>query len=109
LSKKPETKLSEDTQDRLNAEDGWWFKVHGSPFQKAGVPDIIGCYRGLFVAIELKMPGNGPSELQKHILDLLTKAGARCGVAYTIKEALQIRNGELNWSQQKIKLELTNK
>ena len=101
MSKKPETGLSKKVQDRLNAEDGWWFKVHGGPFQTAGVPDIVGCYQGLFVAIELKMSGNKPSEIQKYILDLLTTAGARCGVAYTIEEAIKIRDGKLNWSQQR--------
>ena len=36
MPKKPETLLSEKVLSRLRAEGGWWFKVHGGPFQTAG-------------------------------------------------------------------------
>jgi len=98
--KQPETHLVVKMKDRLEAEGGWWFKVHGGPFQRAGVPDIVGCYKGRFIGIEAKMPGNGPSAIQKYNLGLLAEAGARVGVAYTIQEALDIRDGKLNWSMQ---------
>ncbi len=31
-------------------------KLWGGPFQRSGLPDIIGVYEGLFVGIELKNP-----------------------------------------------------
>ncbi len=91
--KKPETKLVGHIMDRLEAEGGWWMKVHGSIFQIAGVPDIIGCWKGRFIAIEAKMPGNGPSLIQTEVIKLLLKAGARAGVAYSVEESLCIRDG----------------
>jgi len=92
--KKPETILVGHMMDRLEAEGGWWMKIHGSIFQWAGVPDIIGCWKGRFVAIEAKMPSKVASEVQIHVMGLLSKAGARVGVAYSVEEALSIRGGK---------------
>lgn len=99
--KQPETLFVEKLKDRLEAEGGWWVKIHGGPFQAAGIPDIIGCYKGRFVGIEAKMPGNRPSGIQRLVLDRLTEAGAICGVAFSIPQALAIRDEEENWSRQK--------
>jgi len=35
---------------------GFWFKVHGGPFQMAGLPDLLGCVQGRFIGIEVKRP-----------------------------------------------------
>lgn len=43
---------------------GWYVKVWGGGFQKAGVPDILACIRGRFVAIEVKASNGRPSALQ---------------------------------------------
>ena len=43
----------------------WYFKVWGGGFQKAGIPDLICCINGCFVAIEVKGPSGKPTELQK--------------------------------------------
>jgi hypothetical protein len=42
----------------------WFYKTHGGPFGKAGIPDIIGCYWGIFFAIEVKRPGGKATPLQ---------------------------------------------
>ena len=31
-------------------------KIHGSVTQVTGIPDVLGCYRGRFVALEVKKP-----------------------------------------------------
>ena len=41
-----------------------------------GVPDIIACYKGLFVGIECKANGGRPTALQrKHLKDIQTAKG----------------------------------
>lgn len=50
----------------LKDNDIWYFKVWGGGFQKSGVPDLICCVNGHFVAIEVKGPNGKPSELQKY-------------------------------------------
>ena len=47
----------------------------GSRFGKRGVPDIVGCYRGWFFAIEAKAPGKEATPLQEHELESIEKAG----------------------------------
>lgn len=43
----------------------FFYKIHGSGAQSAGIPDIIACVRGEFVAFELKAKNGKLSELQK--------------------------------------------
>ena len=39
----------------LRKRGGWWVKYHAGPrYSTGGVPDILGAYRGLFVAMEVK-------------------------------------------------------
>lgn len=38
----------------LRLRGGYWVKFHENQYTPAGVPDIVGCYRGLFVAFEVK-------------------------------------------------------
>jgi penicillin-binding protein-related factor A (putative recombinase) len=44
---------------RLRQGGGQWLNMHGGAFQTPGISDIVGCYYGYFVAIELKKPGLG--------------------------------------------------
>lgn len=44
----------------LKARGAWYVKYHGHRAGRAGVPDILCCYRGLFVAFEVKAPGGKP-------------------------------------------------
>ena len=57
-------------------EGFWWFKIHGGPYQRAGVPDLLLCLQGRLVAIELKAPGARPTALQSAELAKLARAGA---------------------------------
>jgi hypothetical protein len=94
MPKKPETSLSQKVLSRLHAEGGRWVKNHGGPFTEVGVSDITGCWQGRYVALELKMPGEEPTELQKLFLDDVYYAGGFCGVAYSVQDALDIRDGK---------------
>jgi len=40
----------------LRKRGGWWYKTPTSIYVDEGTPDILGCYRGLFLAPELKNP-----------------------------------------------------
>ena len=69
----------------------WYFKVHGGAFQKTGVPDIIACINGKFVAIEVKKSDGGiVSELQKAQIQKIKDSGGLVGVAHNIEEFWQI-------------------
>ena len=60
---------------------------HFSPFQagmgRAGIPDVIGCYRGLFVAFECKAGNGKTTALQERELNAIRTAR---GLAFVINE-----------------------
>jgi len=51
-----------------------------------GVSDIIACYKGKFIAIELKIPGNRPTRLQEHFHKKIRSAGGIAEVCYSLGE-----------------------
>jgi hypothetical protein len=53
---------------------GWWFKVWGGGFQRAGIPDIICNINGHFVAIEVKGDDGHPSALQVKNIDHINES-----------------------------------
>jgi Holliday junction resolvase len=60
---------------------------HFSPFQagmgRAGIPDVIGCYRGLFVAFECKAGKGKTTALQEREINAIRTAK---GLAFVINE-----------------------
>ena len=65
----------------------WHFKVHGSAYQRAGIPDLIGCHRGRFFALEVKQPGEQPTKIQRYEMMRLVQSGAVVGVARSVEDA----------------------
>lgn len=67
-------------------------KIHNDGHMRSGTPDVIMCYRGLFVALELKNPRiknpyKGLSDEQAaHIVEI-TKAA---GLAYAVSSMPQV-------------------
>lgn len=54
---------------------GWYIKIWGGGYQKSGIPDMIICIEGLFVAVELKATHGRLSELQKINIKQITDGG----------------------------------
>ena len=57
---------------------------------KAGVLDVIVCYKGRFIAFEVKTPDkkNNVSDLQQHNINEIVKNG---GLAYVVWELNQVK------------------
>ena len=90
MTKQPESKLSARISKEFAARGVWSFKVHGSEYQPAGIPDIVGVYQGLFIACESKMPDGHLSEIQKFRISRIRNAGGLVVVAYSVADALQM-------------------
>ena len=64
-------------------------------YAQAGVPDILACIKGRFVAIEVKKPEKKPTAIQYAFLEAINKCG---GFAFwadnldDVKEALKKEN-----------------
>lgn len=74
-----EKKIENQIKKYLDSIGAWYIKIHGSAFTKVGIPDIIGCYKGLFFAIEVKDTGKKTSLAQDVHIDNILKAG---GIAF---------------------------
>lgn len=49
--------------------------------QRLGLPDLISCFRGRFLAFEVKVPGEKPTTLQlRTIAEIWAAGGAACAV-----------------------------
>ena len=50
-------------------------KFFANSYTKVGVPDVLACLNGHFMAIEVKAPNGRPSALQIHNLELIRGSG----------------------------------
>jgi len=79
--------------------DSFGWKVHGSPYQIAGLPDLVFCIHGLFIGLEAKhqRPGESlthalgratPAQLEK--IQQINTAGGTAAVVTTVEGALAL-------------------
>ena len=96
--KKPETKLQERIKKHLqNKFGGVWHKIHGGPFQAAGIGDLVGCCYGYYFNLEVKLDLEGkkyePTELQQKEIDNVKENGG-CGACVKSPEQAEQVVGE---------------
>ena len=72
----------------LSIKDLFFWKEHGGQYGTAGIPDIIVCYKGKFIAFECKKPGGKPTLLQKITLNKIEKAK---GIAKIVSSVDQVK------------------
>ena len=65
-------------------------KLHGSPYLERGTPDVLCVYDGRVYWLEIKLPGEQPTAIQRHRLAEWTEAGATCRVVRTVGEAMRV-------------------
>lgn len=92
----PEARVSRKCITDLRLMGCFCFKVWGSEHMMAGLPDIIGVYRGMFFGLEVKMPekrGN-TSARQDYVHEQIRKAGGLAEVVCSSSEATKaVRDG----------------
>jgi len=71
----PEKKVKTKVCEILKAHDCYYFYASTGGYGASGVPDIVACYKGLFLGIECKANGNKPTALQNKHLTLIKGAG----------------------------------
>lgn len=88
---KSENKIQKEFLDLLKEMGAWCFKTIRS--NRKGIPDIICCYKGFFLAIEVKKEGCGweeASPLQKLEVENIIKSGGKAIVTSDINEVKEI-------------------
>ena len=77
-----EKRFEEKVKTLLKSRGAWFLKTWGGGFQRSGVPDLLICYKGKFIGIELKAEKGKVSELQNRELKLIRDAG---GMAFIVR------------------------
>ena len=78
----------------LKTIDGlYFFKEHGGLYGTAGVPDIICCYKGLFIALEVKTPDGKPTALQDATIKRIRETGGVAEVVRSVEDVKTIIGG----------------
>ncbi len=71
----PEAKVKKKVYKLLKEKKAYYFSPIMTGYGKMGVPDVIACYRGVFVAIECKVGNKKPTALQQKNLDDIALSG----------------------------------
>jgi hypothetical protein len=79
----PEKKVKDKVVKTLKQFGAYYFFPATHGYGRSGVPDIVCCYKGKFIAFECKAGGNKCTPLQLREIDAIGVAG---GEAYVIKE-----------------------
>lgn len=68
----------------------WYTKIHQSGRGRRGVPDILACYKGIFIAIEVKGEGGTLRDEQRTELRGVKDAGGVAVVAYAVEDVQRV-------------------
>jgi Holliday junction resolvase len=79
----PEKKVKDKVVAILKAYGAYYFYPVTSGYGASGVPDIVGCYKEKFFAIECKAGKNIPTALQERNMQKIRESG---GVAIVVNE-----------------------
>lgn len=91
MTKKTESRLQRRIRDALEwcFPNSFWFKVHGGPFQRAGIPDLLGCVNGVYFALEIKVKDKGElSAIQVDTIERINNAGGYAAEITSPQEAV---------------------
>lgn len=79
----PEGKVKKKVKDYLNKRDIYYTMPFTAGYGASGVPDILVCHQGKFIAIECKANGNKPTALQSQHMKRINEGG---GIAVVVDE-----------------------
>lgn len=77
-----EKQFEQKIKNFLKSQNCYHVKYFGCGFSQAGVPDILACVNGHFLAIEVKAERGRVSELQRVNIERINNCG---GVALVVK------------------------
>lgn len=79
----PEGAVKKQVRATLDYFGAYYFLPATGGYGRSGVPDIVACYRGRFIGIEVKAGSNEPTALQQRELAIIKKKG---GIAVVVNE-----------------------
>lgn len=86
----PEARISRAIQKMIKERGGFAFKVHGSEHMMAGLPDIVACYRGVWIGFETKTPTGKVSARQAYVHRMIERAEGLVTVPRSVADASNV-------------------
>lgn len=83
MASTPENKVKARCVDIIKRHGAYHFFPAQNGYGRAGIPDIIICFRGLFLGVECKAGFNKPTALQEREMAAIHRAG---GSAMVVRE-----------------------
>lgn len=85
MAKTPEKKVKDKITSVLKSAGAYYFYPVTGGYGSSGVPDIVACYKGRFIGIEVKadIKKSGPTALQEANLKTISENG---GVAIVLDD-----------------------
>lgn len=83
MAQTPEKRVKDKVVGVLKEEDAYYFFPATHGYGRSGVPDIVACVNGRFLAIECKAGVNKPTALQVREIESIRR---RSGVAIVVNE-----------------------
>ena len=99
MARTPEKKVKDACTEVLREFGAYYFFPVTGGYGKSGVPDLIACYKGRFIAIECKAGYNKPTALQEKELRAIEAAAGHTlviredTVGELVRLLLEIKNG----------------
>jgi Holliday junction resolvase len=79
----PEAKVKKRVVNVLKENGAYYFFPATGGYGRSGVPDVVGCYRGVFFAVECKAGSNKPTALQEAEMRKIREAN---GITLVVNE-----------------------
>lgn len=77
-----EKRFENKVKKYLDEIGAWYLKTISNGYQRAGIPDLLICYKGRFLGVELKATRGRVTALQDRELKLINNAGGTGLVLY---------------------------
>lgn len=86
----PEGKVKNKIKDYIKTLDAWYYMPVSNGMGRVGCPDILVCYKGLFMAFEVKAPGkrNNTTPNQDREIAWIQRAN---GLALVVDDVEQVK------------------
>lgn len=75
MSSGPEKLVEDNIKKYLLSVGAWHVKIFANEMQGVGFPDILVCYKGRFIALEVKAPNGKTAKIQAATLAKIERAG----------------------------------
>ena len=85
-----EKNIENNIKRYLKSIGAYYVKYFGNQFSQVGVPDILACYKGKFIGIEVKNETGKTSPLQDVNLEQIKQAGGISLVARSVEDVKQV-------------------